>query len=123
MGSSMKKKEDKSSRNIKEMVDAYSPEYSIQSRRTSSDENDEIMDAAIGKVGHVKLRISPQIYDSENTRYVGLLGQQFRLNVYNSEQVLRLMDGLDALIEAGTLCPMDELITLIQEHAGTTKAK
>jgi hypothetical protein len=92
-------------------------QYVIQSRRAESDENAPIIQAAMNKDGHVKFRLNPQIYDADHQRYVGLLGQQFRLKVWTPEGVAELMDCLDSLIEAGMHVPMRELNGMIREYS------
>lgn len=79
------------------------PEYVLLTRREPTDENDEIMRKAVDMDGHIKLRINPQIYEGGKAqRYVGLLGQQFRLKVNSPEAVMKIMDAIDRVLEEGT---------------------
>lgn len=76
--------------------------YIVQTRRTNSADNDEIMNAAAKMDGHIKVRIQPSIYDPRTKKYVALLGQQTRLKAASGKAVMELMDRLDEVLVGGS---------------------
>ncbi len=70
-----------------------------RSRNLRRESNQEIMHRTQKKLGYVKVRILPCLYDATNTYFVALRGEAVTINLRNAADVKELMIEVRAAIE------------------------
>lgn len=70
-----------------------------RSRNLRRESNQEIMHRTQQKLGYIKVRILPHIYDAANTYFVALRGEAVTINLRNPGDVKELMAEIRDAIE------------------------
>ncbi len=70
-----------------------------RSRNLRRESNQEIMHRTQKKLGYLKVRILPHIYDAPNTCFVALRGEAVTINLRNAGDVKELMGEICEAIE------------------------